>query len=104
MRAWMIGACLGIAACTPPVEQTQILHEQPGILVQGAPPGAILQVDGLVAGQVQAQGGAPQAIRIEPGTHAIVVVSNGRPILSDKVFVSGAAVKTIIVPPGSTQP
>ncbi len=104
MRYWTIAACLGLASCGQPIEQTRVLDERPGILVQGAPAGALLIVDGLVAGPVQTQGGTPQAIRIEPGTHLLSVMVNGRPILNDKVFVSGAAIRTLIVPPGGPQP
>ncbi len=99
MRYWAMVACLGLAACGQPADQTRILDERPSILVQGAPGGSLLLVDGLVAGPVQTPGGTPQAIRIEPGTHLLKVMVNGRLILSDRVFVSGAAVKTIVVPP-----
>jgi hypothetical protein len=100
MRSMTIAVCLGLAACSQPVEQTRTLDERPSILVQGAPVGAVLQVDGLAAGMVQTLGGVPQAIRIEPGSHLVAVIVNGKPILSDRVFVSGAVMKTLTVPPG----
>ena len=100
MRFAIIGVCAALASCGQPTEQTRTLDERPAILVQGAPAAAILQVDGLAAGAVTSMSGSPQAIRIEPGTHTVAVLVNGKTIFTDRIFVSGAVTKTIAVPAG----
>lgn len=103
MRRLFIGVCLAASACSMPVEQVRTLDERPSILVDGAPAGALLQVDGLVAGPVYGTGGTPQAIRVEPGTHTIDVLVNGTSALHERLFVSGAMITTVSVPPGGGQ-
>jgi hypothetical protein len=78
-----------------PVEQVKQVDERPGLLVQGAPYGSVLFVDGLYAGPIIGSDGAPQAIRVEPGTHEAQVVLGDRALMSQRVFVSGAGVKTL---------
>ncbi len=95
---------LALAACSYPVETTRVVDEHPAILVQGAPAGAMLSVDGLVAGRVTDAGGAPQAIRVEPGTHVIAVGSNGMTLLRERVFVDDGIVKTITIPASTVKP
>jgi hypothetical protein len=100
MRSWIptLGLSLGIAACSYPVEQVRTTDERPGLLVQGAPQGATILVDGLAAGSANGAGGGPQVIRIEPGTHSIAVSANGQTLLNERIFVSGGATKTLTLP------
>jgi hypothetical protein len=106
MRWWnpALSLCLGMAACSYPVEQVRTTDERPGVLVQGAPPGAIVLVDDLSAGSANSPGGAAQIIRIEPGTHVVAVTANGQTLLSERIFVSGEATKTLTIPTGTTRP
>ena len=78
-----------------PVEQVKQTDERPALLVQGAPAGSVLIVDGLYVGQIAGGDGAPQAIRVEPGTHEVQVALGGRALMNQRVFVSGAGVKTL---------
>ena len=103
MRSMIIVLCLTVAACSHPVEQTRALNEQPAILVRGAPDGAMLRIDGLIAGAVNTSSGQPQALRIEAGTHHVEVIVDGRPILDERVFVSGAMIKTLNIHAGDHQ-
>jgi hypothetical protein len=93
-----------MAACSYPVVQVRTVDERPGVLVQGAPPGAVVVVDGLPAGSANSPGGEAQIIRIEPGTHVVAVTANGQTLLSERIFVSGEATKTLSIPPGATRP
>jgi hypothetical protein len=78
-----------------PIEQVKQTDERPALLVQGAPYGSVLFVDGLYAGPIAGGDGAPQAIRLEPGTHEVQVAVDGRSLMNQRVFVSGAGVKTL---------
>lgn len=100
-RLVLICMLLSLGACAYPVERTRVVDEHPAILVRGAPPGAVLTVDGLLAGPVTDQSGAPQAIRIEPGAHDLAVSANGAVLLRQRVFVDGGIVKSITVPGGA---
>ena len=93
-----------LAACAYPTEQVRTLDERPSIQVVGAPYGAAVWVDGQFAGPANAANGVSQAIRIEPGTHAVVVNLNDRALTRETVFVSGNIIKTITVPARSTAP
>ena len=104
MRTTIISVCLLLTACGQPVQETRTVDERPSILVRGAPSGAVLQVDGLVAGSIVDNGGTSRAIRIEPGTHVVAVVVNGRSILTERLFVNGRVTKTLTVPDGGIHP
>lgn len=78
-----------------PIEQVRQTDERPALLVQGAPEGAVLFVDGLYAGPIAGADGAPQAIRVEPGTHDVLVALPDRALMSQRLFVSGAGIKTL---------
>ncbi len=81
-----------------PISQVHQTEERPGILVQGAPYDSVLVVDGLYAGPVLGSDGRPQVIRIEPGTHDLLVAQGGHPLLFERAFVSGTGVKTLSFP------
>ena len=99
-----LAACVLLGACAYPAEQVRTLDERPSIQIAGAPPGATVWVDGLFAGQAHTGIGVSQAIRIEPGTHTIVVNLDGRALMGETVFVSGNIIKTITVPGRSIVP
>jgi len=106
MRWWIpaLGLCLGAAACSYPVEQVRTTDERPGLLVQGAPHGATVLVDGLPAGAANGPGDIAQVIRIEPGTHAVAVTTSGQILLSERIFVSNGVTKTLTLPAGAARP
>jgi hypothetical protein len=93
-----------MAACSYPVEQVRTPDERPGVLVEGAPPGAVVLVDDLLAGSANSPGGGAQIIRIEAGTHVVAVTANGQTLLSQRIFVSGDATKTLTIQAGPTRP
>lgn len=100
MRLFALGTLamvLLVGGCSSPVEQVRQPDERPALLIEGAPSGAILIVDGLVAGSVFGSNGQPQAIRVEPGTHEIQVLAGGRALLAQRIYVTGNAIKTFAI-------
>jgi hypothetical protein len=94
--ALAVAILLTTTACPyNPISQVRQTEERPGILVQGAPYDSVLVVDGLYAGPVLGSDGRPQIIRIEPGMHDLLVAQGGHPLMGERVFVSGAGVKTL---------
>jgi hypothetical protein len=97
--ALMVAILLTTTGCPyMPISDVKEVDERPGILVQGAPYDSVLVVDGLPAGPVLDSSGQPQVIRIEPGTHDLQVAQNGHTLMFQRVFVSGAGVKTLTFP------
>jgi hypothetical protein len=99
MRASLL--CFFLAASLigcQPVEMVRQVDERPSILVENAPSGAILVVDGLAAGMLRGPTGSIQAIRVESGTHRIQVTVGASVLLDQRLFVSGAGIKTLSIP------
>lgn len=83
-----------LAACSPPPsEKIGTVDHRPALQIVGAPYGSRLFVDGLDLG-------APSEDRpllLEPGTHRIVVEMPGGRRHEEKIFISGAGMKSIRV-------
>lgn len=77
-----------LAACQP-AESVQAVDSRPILEIKGAPSDAVVIIDGLD------MGAANKALRLEPGTHAILVKQAGGTIYQDKIFLSGAMLRTI---------
>jgi hypothetical protein len=82
-----------VQGCSYPASQVRIPDKRPSIAVENAPDGAILFVDGLNMGPANQYNGHDKALLIEPGTHKIEVVNQGRTILSEKIFLGGSELK-----------
>ena len=88
---------LAAAACAHPTTVTRSLDTRPAVAIAGAPPGATLFVDGLDMGSAAAYDGRPAVLRLEPGTHEVVVRDPaGNVITRQKVFLE-SELKTIQV-------
>jgi len=57
----------------------------------------MLYVDGLSMGRAQQFDGDTNVLVLEPGTHKIEVISQGKSLLSEKVFFGGGEIKTLSV-------
>jgi hypothetical protein len=88
----------GLAACSNPVEQVRVVDHRPTLMIQGAPADSELLVDGLSMGSAARFG--TQALAVENGTHLVQVRRAGSIIYSERVFVSGAGLKTLTLPSG----
>ncbi len=92
-----VSLLLFAAACTMPSTVVTTPDTRPGLAIEGAPPGAILFLDGVRVGEANRYDGQPNVLRVEPGTHSVTVkAANGTELLDQKVFVE-SELKTIKV-------
>lgn len=88
---------LVLSACAMPSTVTRSRDVRPAVALVGAPAGSTLFVDGLDMGPATAYDGNPAVLRLEPGTHEIVVHdASGNVVSSQKVFLD-SELKTIQV-------
>lgn len=85
-----------ICGCSMPVTSVRSVDSRPSIIVKGTSPTAKLLVDDLDVGNAATYNGEPQALIVQPGTHKVSIVENGRVIYEQTVFVE-SEVKTITV-------
>ena len=86
-----------VSACSYPTTEVRITDNRPAIAIKGASEDALLYVDGLSMGLAQQFDGHAQVLLLEPGTHKIEVISQGKVFLSEKVFLGGGEVRTLSV-------
>lgn len=86
-----------VSACSYPTTELRITDNRPAIAIKGASEDAVLYVDGLSMGLAQQFDGHAQVLLLEPGTHKIEVISQGKVFLSEKVFLGGGEVRTLSV-------
>jgi len=98
MKGLLAAAALTMAACaTTPSTTVHTTDTRPSLAVEGAPSGSQLFVDGNVVGDAAAYNGRPAVLRVEPGTHVVVVRdTSGKVIFKQTVFVESET-KTIQV-------
>ena len=99
MRFLLISMILvGLAGCAYPTSELRIPDDRPRLAIRGAPQDAILYVDGLAMGPAQQYNGQEAALLVEPGTHKIEVISKGKTLLQEKIFLGGGEQKTLNIP------
>ena len=97
MKKTLVGLILALlCGCAMPVTTVKTIDDRPALAFTGAPEGAILFVDGLNMGPAIEYNGEPKILNVEPGTHALRIISNGSVIYEQRVFVE-SALKTITV-------
>ena len=79
-----------------PNTTVRAIDARPSIAIQGASSTADLIVDGLKMGRAETFNGAPTILRIEPGTHRVSILDNGKLIYDQNIFVE-SELKTITV-------
>lgn len=87
-RSLLVIGLFLLPACQP-AESVRAVDSRPILEIKGAPSDAVVIIDGLDMGS------ANKALRLEPGTHLVLVKQAGGTIYQDKVFLSGAMVRTI---------
>lgn len=91
-----VALCI-LAACSMPNTTVRTTDTRPGIVIDGAPVGAILYVDGQLFGEADKYNGQPNMLMVEPGTHNVVVKgADGAPLFERDIFVE-SELKTIKV-------
>ena len=85
-----------LSGCAMPSTVVRTPDSRPSLSIVGAPPGAVLLVDGKNSGPALAYE-PPHVLMVEPGTHQIDIADgSGRILFSQKVFVESET-KTIQV-------
>ena len=98
MRHALLALPLLLLACAEPVTVVRTVDARPRLLIEGAPRGATLYIDGKPVGEADAFGGKPNVLPVEPGTHVIEVKTGDRLLLSQKVFLGGGEQRTLVIP------
>lgn len=84
--------------CQEPRTSISIPESRPRILIQQAPADAIVLVDGKEVGQARNFNGNPGVLLIEAGTHLVEVRLGDQVLISQRVFLGGGELRTIVVP------
>lgn len=88
---------LALFSCAMPSTTVRTIDTRPGLSFEGAPEGAQVYVDGLLAGDAEKFDGQPGVLTVEPGTHQITVKNrDGSVLMEQKVYVE-SEIKTIKV-------
>lgn len=97
MRKLVAAAALALAACAGPTTVVRSVDTRPALAVSGAPGGTVLYVDGHAVGDPRDYDGRPNVLRVEPGTHELVLRDgSGAVVFSQRVFVE-SELKTVVV-------
>jgi hypothetical protein len=97
MRLSALVLALLVLGCSVPVTVVQTVDDRPRLLVEGAPEGALLLIDGKLAGPVLAFSGNPGVLPVEAGTHLVEVKAGEKVVYSQKVFFGGGEQRKIVV-------
>jgi hypothetical protein len=104
VKAFFAAALLvTLSACTLPQTTVRTGSAQPGLVVKGAPSGAVLYVDGLAMGSARRFDGNPKVLVVLEGVHQVEVRRRSSVLYHDKIFVSSGETHAITVLPGSKQ-
>lgn len=76
-----------MSGCSLPETTVRTVDSRPSIAVTGTSPEAELIVDGLSMGRAKKYNGAAQVLVIEPGSHRVTILDNGKVIYDRTVFV-----------------
>lgn len=86
-----------LSACAMPSTTVRTSDTRPSLAFDGAPAGAKVYVDGILAGEAERYDGQPGVLVVEPGTHVVSVRGpDGTVLYEGKVFVE-SEIKTIKV-------
>jgi hypothetical protein len=84
-------------SCAMPSTAVRTTDTRPSLAFEGAPEGATVFLDGLLAGEAEKYDGQPGVLLVEPGTHHVVVKGrDGTVLMERKVYVE-SEIKTIKV-------
>ncbi len=88
MRQVLAALALLLASCAAPQTTVRTPDTRPALAFQGAPPGAVLYLDGQRIGDPGDYDGQPRFLVVEPGTHRLVIQrSDGAVVLEETVYL-----------------
>jgi len=95
----VVVALVALAGCSIryPSSRTDIPDARPSIAFSGAPEGSVVFVDGQAMGPAALYDGQENVLLVEPGNHLIQVRIGDRVLLTQRVFFSGLATRTLVV-------
>lgn len=88
---------LGVG-CQEPRTSTSIPESRPRIMIQQAPQGSVVFVDGKEVGQAKDYNGEPGVLLLEAGTHLVEVRLGDQVLISQRIFLGGGELRTIAIP------
>ena len=97
-RIFACAVLLIVAACAYPTTRTDIPDERPSLAFTNAPEGSTVWVDGLQMGAAHDFNGTDRVLLVEPGNHVVEVRMGERVLLTRRVFLSGPATRSFVVP------
>ena len=94
--SWIVFMFL-FSGCTYSKTQIKAVDHRPTIVIQNAPQGSLLYVNGLKIGNAVEYNGKPQSLTIESGAHQVEIRSSSKALIyKETIFVEGEQ-KTIKV-------
>ncbi len=95
-RALAVASVLTAAACGYSQQEVRVPDDRSAVTIANAPDDAWVQVDGRNMGTVD-EFSDGRALRLEPGTHTVMISTANRILLSEKIFLGGGEVRTLKV-------
>jgi hypothetical protein len=92
----LFALAVALCSCAMPNTAVRAVDDRPSIAIKGAPPDAILLVDGLPMGVANQYDGEPRTLTVEAGSHTVSVAIGNQVIFEQRVFVE-SSLKTITV-------
>ena len=86
-----------LLACGDPTPVARAVDNRPRVLLQGAPEGSTLFIDGVPSGNAASYSKDPRVVLLEPGEHLLEVKAAGRLLCSEKVSLGASDQRTVVV-------
>jgi hypothetical protein len=99
LSVMVIGALL--CACALPETNVRTGAAAPSLIVNGAPAGAVLYVDGLAMGPAAQYDGKPKMLAVLEGAHRVELRQGDTVVYSEQAFVSSGEIHTVRAAVGS---
>jgi starvation-inducible outer membrane lipoprotein len=92
-----IAMAMALAGCALPATEVKTGSLRPALVVQGAPAGAVLYVDGLQIGEAARYDGKAQKLMIEEGAHRIEIRQGGTMLHAQQIFAGAGETAVVAV-------
>jgi hypothetical protein len=92
----LVGLCLILGACATS-STTRAVDDRPGLAFKNAPKDGILFIDKIQVGNPVVYDGKHQVLRLETGTHEVLVQTPSGTLLNENIFFGGGEIRTIVL-------